>query len=89
MELFLIAILFGTGTDFCLFLSWRYAEHLNPSNPAGSMRVTLARSFSALVTSAGTIISRAALDGDDQVQALFEHGAERCSQPGDCAGSRP
>ena len=46
VELFLIAILFGTGTDFCLFLSWRYAEHLNPSNPAGSMRVTLARSFS-------------------------------------------
>ena len=56
VELFLIAMLFGTGTDFCLFISWRYAEHLNPSNPAGSMRVTLARSFSALVTSAGTII---------------------------------
>ncbi len=56
VELFLIAILFGTGTDFCLFLSWRYAEHLNPSNPAGSMRVTLARSVGALVTSAGTIV---------------------------------
>jgi RND superfamily putative drug exporter len=56
VELFLIAILFGTGTDFCLFLSWRYAEHLNANNPAGSMRLTLARSLSALVTSAGTII---------------------------------
>ena len=56
VELFLIAILFGTGTDFCLFLSWRYAEHLNPNNPAGSMRVTLARSVGALVTSAGTIV---------------------------------
>ena len=56
VELFLIALLFGTGTDFCLFLSWRYAEHLIPGNPVGSMRVTLARSFAALVTSAGTII---------------------------------
>jgi RND superfamily putative drug exporter len=56
VELFLIAILFGTGTDFCLFLSWRFAEHLNPNNPVGSMRVTLGRSFTALVTSAGTII---------------------------------
>ena len=42
VELFLIAILFGTGTDFCLFLSWRFAEQLNRNNPAGSMRATLA-----------------------------------------------
>ena len=82
VELFLIAILFGTGTDFCLFLSWRYAEHLNPNNPAGSMRVTLARSFSALVTSAGTIIIGLLVDGDDEIQALFEHGPERRPQPG-------
>lgn len=56
VELFLVALLFGTGTDFCLFLSWRFGEHFNPRNPAGVMRMTLSRSFVPLVTSAGTII---------------------------------
>ena len=56
VELFLIALLFGTGTDFCLFLSWRFAEHFNPRNPAGVMRLTLSRSFTPLATSAGTIM---------------------------------
>ncbi|MBV8488835.1 MAG: MMPL family transporter, partial [Planctomycetaceae bacterium] len=56
VELFLIALLFGTGTDFCLFLSWRFAEHFNPRNPAGVMRLTLSRSFMPLATSAGTIM---------------------------------
>jgi RND superfamily putative drug exporter len=56
VELFLIAILFGTGTDFCLFVSWRYAEHLGAADPVGSMRQTLSRAASALFTSAGTIM---------------------------------
>ncbi len=74
VELFLIAILFGTGTDFCLFLSWRYAEHLNESNPAGSMRVTLARSFTALVTSAGTIIVGMLLMGTTRFKLFSSTG---------------
>jgi putative drug exporter of the RND superfamily len=74
VELFLIAILFGTGTDFCLFLSWRYAEHLNPNNPADSMRVTLARSFNALVTSAGTIIIGLLLMGTTKFKLFSSTG---------------
>ena len=74
VELFLIAILFGTGTDFCLFLSWRYAEHLNPNNPAGSMAVTLSRSFSALVTSAGTIIIGLLLMGTTKFKLFSSTG---------------
>ncbi len=74
VELFLIALLFGTGTDFCLFISWRYAEHLNPSNPAGSMRVTLARSFRALITSAGTIVIGLLLMGTTRFKLFSSTG---------------
>ncbi len=74
VELFLIALLFGTGTDFCLFLSWRYAEQLNPNNPVVSMRVTLARSFKALVTSAGTIIMGLLLMGTTRFKLFSSTG---------------
>ena len=74
VELFLIALLFGTGTDFCLFISWRYAEHMNASNPAESMRVTLARSFIALVTSAGTIIIGLLLMGTTKFKLFSSTG---------------
>lgn len=63
VELFLVVILFGCGTDFCLFLSWRFAEHWNASNPAGAMRATLKRSMEPLLTSAGTVIVGLSLMG--------------------------
>ncbi len=55
VELFLIVVLFGSGTDFCLFVSWRFAEQWDPKNPEGAMRVTLRRGAPALLTSAGTV----------------------------------
>ena len=74
VELFLVAILFGTGTDFCLFLSWRFAEQLNRNNPVGSMRATLARSFTPLVTSAGTIIIGLLLMGTTKFKLFSSTG---------------
>ena len=45
VELFLVALLFGSGTDFCFFVSWRFGEHWGAGDPARAMRVTLERSF--------------------------------------------
>ena len=56
VELFLVAVLFGSGTDFCLFVSRRFAEHFDPDDPAGAMAETLRRGARALLTSAGTVV---------------------------------
>ncbi len=74
VELFLVALLFGTGTDFCLFLSWRFAEHFNPHNPGGAMRVTLRRAIVALMTSAGTVIVGLSLMGTTRFQLFSSTG---------------
>jgi RND superfamily putative drug exporter len=63
VELFLVVLLFGTGTDFCLLLSWRFGENWNASNPAGAIRLTLGRVAVALVTSAFTTIVGLSLMG--------------------------
>ncbi len=74
VELFLVAILFGSGTDFCLFISWRFGEHFNPNNPAGAMRVTLRRAIGALVTSAGTVIVGLLLMGTTKFKLFSSTG---------------
>lgn len=63
VELFLVVLLFGSGTDFCLFLSWRFGEHWDAADPAGAMRTTLKRAVGALITSAGTVIAGLTLMG--------------------------
>ncbi|MBV8607669.1 MAG: MMPL family transporter, partial [Singulisphaera sp.] len=74
VELFLVAILFGSGTDFCLFISWRFGEHFNPDNPAGAMRVTLRRAIVALLTSAGTVIVGLLLMGTTKFKLFSSTG---------------
>jgi RND superfamily putative drug exporter len=56
VELFLVAVLFGCGTDFCLFISWRFGERWDADDPARAMRAALKGSSSTLLTSAGTVI---------------------------------
>ena len=51
-------------------MSWRFAEHFNPNNPAGAMRLTLRRAIVALLTSAGTVIVGLSLMGTTRF-ALF------------------
>ncbi len=74
VELFLVVILFGAGTDFCLLLSWRYGEHFNPDYPERSMRVALRRSIEPLVTSAGTVIIGLMLMGTTQFKLFSSTG---------------
>ena len=74
VELFLVAIMFGSGTDFCLFVSWRYGEHFDADDPAGAMRLTLRRSCMALLTSAGTVITGLSLMGATQFKLFSSTG---------------
>jgi putative drug exporter of the RND superfamily len=74
VELFLVVILFGCGTDFCLFLSWRFGEHWNASNPGGAMRATMRRAIGALLTSAGTVIVGLLLMGTTRFKLFSSTG---------------
>ncbi len=74
VELFLIVILFGCGTDFCLFLSWRFGEHWNATNPAGAMRQTLKSALEPIATSAGTVIVGLTLMGTTRFKLFSSTG---------------
>ena len=74
VELFLVVLLFGCGTDFCLFLSWRFGEHWNSANPAAAMRATLKKSMEPLLTSAGTVIVGLSLMGTTKFKLFSSTG---------------
>ncbi len=74
VELFLIVILFGCGTDFCLLVSWRFGEHWNSSDPSGAMRTALRHTTEPLLTSAGTVIVGLMLMGTTRFKLFSSTG---------------
>ena len=74
VELFLVVVLFGCGTDFCLLLTWRFGENWNAGNPRAAIRTTLGRVALALVTSAGTTIVGLMLMGTTKFKLFSSTG---------------
>jgi RND superfamily putative drug exporter len=56
-NIFVVVVLFGAGTDYCLFLIARYREELIRGRPRlDALREAIAQVGGALVASAGTVI---------------------------------
>jgi putative drug exporter of the RND superfamily len=56
-QVFVIVVLFGAGTDYCLFLIARYCEELrHRASTAQALRDAISQVGAALVASAGTVI---------------------------------
>ncbi len=74
VELFLIVILFGCGTDLCLLISWRFAELWDPADPAAAMGEALRRTRHALLTSVATVIVGLSLMGVNRFRLFSSTG---------------
>lgn len=74
VELFLIVILFGCGTDLCLLVSWRFAELWDPADPAAAMGEALRRTRHALLTSGATVIVGLSLMGLNRFRLFSSTG---------------
>ena len=56
-QIFVVVVLFGAGTDYCLFLGTRYREELGRGrSPAAAIREAICRVGPAVVASASTVI---------------------------------
>jgi RND superfamily putative drug exporter len=63
-QVFAVVILFGAGTDYCLFLISRYREELEDGKPAPkALRRSVRMVGGALAASAGTVICGLGLMG--------------------------
>jgi RND superfamily putative drug exporter len=74
VELFLVVVLFGSGTDFCLLLAWRFGEHFSADDPASAMEATLRNAGRALITSAATVIAGLLLMGTTRFKLFSSTG---------------
>lgn len=56
VELFLVAVLFGSGTDLVLLVTWRFAEHWDgEADPVPVMEHTRRHEALAIITTGGTL----------------------------------
>jgi RND superfamily putative drug exporter len=74
VELFLVVILFGCGTDLCLLVSWRFAELWDQADPAAAMGEALRRSRHALLASGATVIVGLSLMGVNRFRLFSSTG---------------
>ena len=75
-KVFAIVILYGAGTDYCLFLISRYREELSGGFPGGlAMRRSIRAVGAGLAASAGTVICGLSLMG------FAEFAKVRCAGP--------
>jgi putative drug exporter of the RND superfamily len=75
-KVFAIVILYGAGTDYCLFLVSRYREELEGgANPPAALRLSVAAVGGSLAASAGTVVCGLGLMG------FAEFAKVRCAGP--------
>jgi RND superfamily putative drug exporter len=75
-QVFVIVLLFGAGTDYCIFLIGRYREELRAGQEIGpALQTSVGRVGLALAASAGTVICGLSL------MALADFAKVRCAGP--------
>ncbi len=74
-QLFIVVILFGAGTDYCLFLASRYREELGRGRPpVEAIREAIGQVGPAVVASAGTVIVGLGMLGFSRFETIRSTG---------------